>query len=260
MGSEGAALSLVPVNFPRSTVVTLTGTLSLLTYPQVRDGLLKIATDTPHAVIADIHGLTLDDDALASVFAVIARRIGDWPGIPFALVTSLPEHRAALASRAVDRFVAVHDDVETAERGLENPPCRVAAQTLVSSDAASASARQFVRQVCDEWQVPQHLEDAQLIATEFVENTIRHTFSWPHLRLELRRGVLTVSVADDDPRQAVLLERLSPAEPGMGLRMVTRVARLWGCSRSWSGGKVVWAVLTTGDSRHRTGGGRLRLP
>jgi hypothetical protein len=46
MGSEGAALSLVPVNCPRSTVVTLTETLGLLTYPQVRDGLLKIATDT----------------------------------------------------------------------------------------------------------------------------------------------------------------------------------------------------------------------
>jgi anti-sigma regulatory factor (Ser/Thr protein kinase) len=245
----GTTLSLVPENRPGSTVVTVTGTLSLATYPQLRDGLLKTATDAPHAVIADIRGLTLDDDALMSVFAVIARRIGDWPGIPFGLVTPLPEHRAALASRAVHRFVAVHDDVEAAERGRDDPPCRLAVQPLIGTDAASASARRFVREVCDEWQVPRHIEDAQLIATEFVENTIRHTFSRPRLRLELRRRVLTVSVADDDPRQAVLLERVNPGEPGLGLRMVAQVARVWGCSRAWSGGKVVWAVLSPGGSR-----------
>jgi len=36
------------------------------------------------------------------------------------------------------------------------------------------------------------------------------------------------------------------------LKLVAQVARTWGCSRSWAGGKVVWAVLipsasTTGD-------------
>jgi anti-anti-sigma regulatory factor len=249
MGAEDTGLSLVSENRPESTVVTVTGTLSLATYPQLRDELLKTATDAPHAVIADIRGLTLDDDALASVFAVVARRIGDWPGIPFALVTPRPEHRTMLASRAVNRFVAVHDDVETAERCREDLPCRLAAEPLVGTDAASASAREFVRRVCDEWRVPQHIENAQLIATEFVENTIRHTFSRPRLRLELRRRVLTVSVADDDPRQAVLLERVRLGEPGLGLLMVAQVARVWGCSRSWSGGKVVWAVLTSGGAR-----------
>jgi hypothetical protein len=41
-----------------------------------------------------------------------------------------------------------------------------------------------------------------------------------------------------------MLERLGALEPGLGLRMIAQVARVWGCSRSWSGGKTVWAVLT----------------
>lgn len=92
--------------------------------------------------------------------------------------------------------------------------------------------------------MPEHEEDAQLIATEFVENTIRHTIYAPRLRLELRRGIFTVAVGDDDPCPAVRHERLGPGEAGLGLQLVAQVARVWGCSRSWSGGKVVWAVLT----------------
>ncbi|WP_410657949.1 hypothetical protein [Amycolatopsis sp. lyj-112] len=64
----------------------------------------------------------------------------------------VPEHRKLFASHAVDRFVAVHDDVSTAEQA-------------------------------------------------------------------------------------------DPAAPGMGLWPVAKIAQVWGCSRSLSGGKVVWAVL-----------------
>jgi anti-anti-sigma regulatory factor len=255
MSAERADLQLVPEHRAESTVVTVSGTLSLASYPELRDGLLKIATDARDGVVADIGGLRIEDDSLASVFSVIAMRISDWPGIPFALVTSQPGLRALLAARAVDRFVAVHDDVAAAERALDHPPYRRMVRLLIVSDTTSAVARQIVRQVCEEWQVPEHTEDAMLIATELVENTIRHTESAPRLRLELRRDVLTVAVADDDPREAVLLERLDRAGPGLGLRMVAAIARVWGCSRSWLGGKVVWAVLgKRGPPRPRTGG------
>ena len=59
--------------------------------------------------------------------------------------------------------------------------------------------------------------------------------------------MFSVAVADDNDRPAVLLERLSPAEPGLGLRMVAQVTKVWGCSESWSGGKIVWAVLARRD-------------
>jgi hypothetical protein len=246
------AVQLIPEPRDRVTVVTVTGTLSLESYPDLRDGLLKIATDAPDGVVADIGGLTIEEDRLAGVFATIAMRIGDWPGIPFALATPRPEHFAVLTKQAISRFVPVHPDVGTAERELDHPPRRRAVQLLAPVGGASALARQFVTRVCAEWRVPEHTEDALIIVTELVENTIRHTASAPRLRLELRRGVFSVSVGDDDPHPAVLHERVDLADPGLGLQMVAQIARVWGCSRSWAGGKVVWAVLARrGRTRER---------
>jgi hypothetical protein len=65
------------------------------------------------------------------------------------------------------------------------------------------------------------------------------------MRIELRRGMLTVAVYDADPQLA------HPIEPGTdpftgtehGLTMIGRLCRTWGNTSTQSGGKVVWAVL-----------------
>ncbi|MEV6825092.1 ATP-binding protein [Amycolatopsis sp. NPDC051102] len=254
MTTEGD-LKLVPRYRPESTVATLTGTLTLANYPELRDGVLKAAADAPESIIADIQGLEVDADTLVTVFSVIAMRIGEWPGIPFAVVTDRPDHLARLAAQTVDRFVAVHPDVVAAERARDRPPRRRAVQLLAASPRASALGRSFVERVCAQWGVPEHIEDALMIATELVENAIVHTTSHPRLRLELRGGVFTVAVADDDPRAAVMRELPDRGDGGLGLQLVARTARVWGCSRSWTGGKVVWAVLArSGRSRHDLGG------
>jgi hypothetical protein len=248
-------LQLVPRYRPESTVATVTGTLTLASYPELRDGVLKVAADTPESVIVDIQGLEIDDDTLMTVFSVIAMRIDEWPGIPFAVVTDRPDHLARLAAQTVDRFVAVHADVAAAERARDRPPRRRAMQLLTASPRASALGRAFVERVCTQWGVPEHTEDALLIATELIENAIVHTTSHPRLRLELRGGVFTVAVADDDPRAAVMLELPHRKDHGLGLRLVAQTSRVWGCSRSWTGGKVVWAVLARrGRSRYDLGG------
>ncbi|WP_372671797.1 hypothetical protein [Amycolatopsis kentuckyensis] len=77
------------------------------------------------------------------------------------------------------------------------------------------------------------------------ENTIRHTTSTPTLRLDLRRGRLTVAVLDDDPHAAVLLPRPTPGASGLGLHIVAQPATHWGCGPRWSGGKAVRAILTS---------------
>ncbi|MEV6876204.1 ATP-binding protein [Amycolatopsis sp. NPDC051128] len=220
----------------RASVV---GVLDRTTYPQLRDRLLEFAADSEDGVVVDIERLELRDRALARVFTLVARRVGDWPAIPFALVTGRPEQRAAL----VDRRVPVYPDHDTAEAALPRPARRRVSRLLARSPLASASARGFVRGVCGEWMVPELAEDAELIATELVENALRHTDSVPRLRLELRRRMLTVEVADESARPAVLREGLDPVAAGLGLRLVTKVAKLWGSSRSGSGGKTVWAVL-----------------
>ncbi|SED63137.1 hypothetical protein SAMN04489727_8659 [Amycolatopsis tolypomycina] len=248
MTSENG-LHLVPDHRAESTVATLTGALTATTYADLRDGVLELATDAPVSVIADIRGLDIDDITLMSVFTAIAVRIADWPRIPFAVVTEHPDHVARMARQAADWFVPIHADVPAAEQARDRPPRRRALQLLAASPDASAVARAFVDRVCEQWNAPEYIDDARVIATELVENTIRHTASHPRLRLELRRDTFIISVADDDPREAVLLEL--PTKDGLGLRLVAQTTRAWGCRRSWAGGKVVWAVLLPRRTRHR---------
>ncbi|MEV7096590.1 ATP-binding protein [Amycolatopsis sp. NPDC051045] len=222
---------------------SVVGVLDRTTYPSLRDRLLEFAADSEDGVLIDIERLELRDPALTRVFTLVALRVGDWPAIPFALVTGRPEQRAVLAARGVDRCVPVYPDAGTAEAVLTRPARRRAGRLLDRSPRTSACARSFVRGMCAEWMVPELAEDAELIATEFVENTLRHTDSAPRLWLELRRGTLAVEVADESSRSAVLREELDPAAAGLGLRMVTKVAKKWGSSRSGAGGKTVWAQL-----------------
>jgi anti-sigma regulatory factor (Ser/Thr protein kinase) len=110
---------------------------------------------------------------------------------------------------------------------------------------ASAAARTAVREACARWEVPRFVYDGILVAGELAVNATQHTTSAATLRLDLRRGRLTIAVLDDDPRPAVLLPRPRPGAAGLGLHIVARSAEAWGCSPRWSGGKVVWAVLTS---------------
>jgi anti-sigma regulatory factor (Ser/Thr protein kinase) len=224
----------------RASVV---GVLDRTTYAQLRDRLLEFAADSEDGVLIDIERLELRDRELTRVFALVALRVGDWPALPFALVTGRPEQRAVLAAAAVDRCVPVFPDSGTAEAALTRPARRRVGRLLDRSSRTSARARGFVRGVCAEWMVPELAEDAELVATELVENTLRHTDSAPRLRLELRRGTLAVEVSDESARPAVLREELDPAAAGLGLRMITKVAKTWGSSRSRAGGKTVWALL-----------------
>jgi hypothetical protein len=114
---------------------------------------------------------------------------------------------------------------------------------LPPSPVSARRARHFVRMNCRRWQIEGMIQDAMTIVTAFVENTLQHTSSAALLRIELRRGLLTVAVTDDDPRRAVLHERLEGGVAPTGLLIVSGVAKAWGCAPTLTGGKTVWATL-----------------
>lgn len=230
---------------PRYALVTVNGDLHLGSYRQLRDGLLEVAADAPDAVIARIDDLGFGADAPLSVFGTVARRLGTWPGIPFALATGAAGQARTLREQGVHRRVAIRDDVRSAERALCKPTRRQVEVLLPRGQEASGIARTAVREACAEWAVPQFVYDGILVAGELAENAVRHTATAATLRLDLRRGRLTVAVLDGDPHPAVLLPRPTPGAAGLGLHIVAQSAAEWGCSPRWSGGKVVWAVLTS---------------
>ncbi|MFE0026658.1 ATP-binding protein [Amycolatopsis sp. NPDC059021] len=243
MTAEIQEVRLVPAYRAGWTIVTATGVVSAESYPWLRDGLLRLAAEAGDGLIADIDGLRIDGPGFVHAFKLVAARIADWPEVPFGIVTSRPEHRALLTERSIGQAVSIHADADTAMRALGRPARRRAEQELPRSDGAPAQARGFVRTILRDWNLTGSVPDAELVASELVENTLRHTGSRPRVRLELRGRRCAVAVADDEPGQAVLRERLGALEPGLGLRLVAGIAKRWGCSRSWTGGKVVWAIL-----------------
>lgn len=243
----GITLELSPR--PGSTLVTVTGELDLPGYAFLRDGLLKVAADTPPGLIADINGLVISELSPAAVFPLVARRIGDWPAIPFSLVTTRRSHLRTFRRYGTDRYVAVHPSVEVAEREQAVPIRHEARRTIPRTGSAVTVARAFVRELTTRWGVPELVNDATLVVGELVGNALRHTASEPELRLELRRGLLTVAVADGSDHPAARLVKPDVRDPGLGLRIVADTARAWGSSHRWSGGKIVWAVLVS--ARHQ---------
>ncbi|MFI5611976.1 ATP-binding protein [Amycolatopsis sp. NPDC051903] len=230
--------------FGRFRLLAVSGTLGATSRPDLRDSLLKAAVDAPDGLIADISALDIPDPVQIGVFSLIARRIEEWPAVPFALVSERTEHRELLRERSVDRFACVAPDAGAAAERMARPQRQRLRCEIERSPNAGREARAFVRTTCAAWGTPEFADDAALVASELVENAVQHTGCEPTLQLDLSRGRCTVAVGDDNPAPALLRESVRPAGPGLGLRMVAQLARAWGSSPAWRGGKVVWAKLS----------------
>ncbi|MBB5915320.1 hypothetical protein BJY24_004232 [Nocardia transvalensis] len=250
---DNTAIGWTRTEFDGCAVVRPAGTLNSLTYRRFRDDLVKFAVDAPRAVIVPIDALTIGDDPALTAFSGAWLRVSTWPAVPILVVAASADQRARLRAGAVDRFVPVLHTVRSAADSLtEQPQRRRATLDLALTAASGRRARRFVEDICRQWTTPATVgADARLIATELVENALIHadTDADIELRLELRRGMLTVAVSDSDPRPAVLREP-GHGRPG-GLHVLAHIARAWGCTPRRPRGKVVWATITC--PHHATG-------
>ena len=64
------------------TIASVRGVLDQDTYPQIRDGLLKIAAESSDGLLADIEQLEIPDAELAGVFRLVALRVRRLAGDP----------------------------------------------------------------------------------------------------------------------------------------------------------------------------------
>lgn len=199
--------------------------------------------EIPAALLVDLSGLSVSSVPALTVFSAVWMRTADWPGVPLVLFGELAEGASLLAASRISRFIPVRADLRAAKLALRAPPTRRRATVdLPWATAASAAARRFVRDVCEDWSVTAEVAgDAAAVLTELVENTLQHTHAEPRIRAELREGMLTVAVADTDPGSPVPVEE-NDRRHGWGLRLVARLSTAWGCTPA-ADGKIVWAVL-----------------
>lgn len=232
------------------TITHPVGTLDFITYPALRDTLLKYAAEQPEGLLVELDDLAMASAHVAAVFSLVAMRVSDWPGIPVLLVMTDQARRSRLSDSLAGKDVQVHESVPAAIAALDRPPLRTRSVIeLVPSPVSARRARYFVRMNCSRWGVAELATDAMTVVTAFVENTLVHTSSPAFLRLEHRHGVLTVAVTDDDPSPAVLRERLEGGVAPSGLLLVASVAQVWGCVPTMNGGKTVWALLRSARRR-----------
>ncbi|HEY7593436.1 MAG TPA: ATP-binding protein [Actinophytocola sp.] len=230
-----------------AAIVSPRGVLDRATHGRLRTALVKAATDEPRAVVADLTELAVSDASAYALFASVSSQLAEWPGLPLLLATG-PGGGDAKPPPHVRRFLPVCPSVAEAVARIDDPPPRrIARLVLPNSFAGTRQAQQFVRDVCADWDVVAATSDAMMIACELVENTLLHTYCAPSLRMELRRGLLTVAVYDDDPAPAELVEPAGARGTRGGLALVATLARTWGCASTTFGGKVVWAVMRIRD-------------
>lgn len=238
-------MKLETANLAGVVVATPHGRLDLASYPTLRDGLLKLAADTPIALVVRLgKRFEVPSTAMLAVFTTVWTKISQWPDIPMVLLAETDEHREDLRTSGVAVFVRMAEDLGEALRVVEQPPeRRVRRMPLPHSPTAPLMARAAVREACEVWQLPKITDDAVLVVSELVENAVRHAHSESVLRIELRPRGLSLSVRDDDPTPPVL-QWPDPDVPGhRGVQLVDQISLAWGCAPSSNGGKIVWAVL-----------------
>lgn len=226
------------------------GLLDAVSYRLFRDSLVKFAMGQPRAIIVELDQLTVAPDSAWTAFSSARMVIGDWPGVPILLVATSAVRRAGYRRGTVSQFIPIFADVPAAVAAAGEPPARRrAAVELVPVSSSSRQARAFVHAICQWWDLVELDRAAAEVTTELVENSILHAGTDMRLRLEYRKGMLTVAVSDHSPAPAVLHEAGADGRTGLGLHLVAAEANVWGCAPELFGGKTVWAVLTTA-ARH----------
>jgi hypothetical protein len=227
-----------------AVVVVPEGLLDALTYGRLRDTMVKAAADEPRAVIVEVDRLRLDSTAVLALFPAVGQELARWPGLPLLLVATDEPGLRMLTTYRMGRLLPVHRSVGAAVAAIgAPPPRRVERRTMPNGRACLPLSRAFVRQCCRRWRITgDRVVDAVWVANELVENTVKHTYGPPTVRVELRRNLLSIAVYDDDPALPAPRE-CPPTRVPHGLAVVARLCRAWGSTPTQAGGTVVWAAL-----------------
>ncbi|MET9296137.1 SpoIIE family protein phosphatase [Streptomyces sp. NPDC003077] len=186
---------------------------------------------------------------------------GEDIGVGLAALAESAAHPAASMDDACDTIIRAlnvrggrKDDVALLMARLNGiPPQDVADWRLAIDPREAGRARRLVREQLARWGLREASETAELLVSEVVTNAVRHAHTQHVLLRLVRADALLCEVSDDDHALPQLMDAGPTAEFGRGLRVVSRLAREWGTSRTATG-KTVWFE----QSLPGTGGARVR--
>ncbi|WP_329125289.1 SpoIIE family protein phosphatase [Streptomyces sp. NBC_01465] len=176
---------------------------------------------------------------------------GEDIGVGLATLCESAAHPAASMDDACDTIIRAlntrggrKDDVALLMARLNGIATEDVAQwDLASEPEEVGRARRLVRAQLSDWGLEGVSENAELLVGEVVTNAVRHAGGRRvGLRL-VRAETLLCEVVDDGHVLPTLLSAGPSDEAGRGLRVVSRLAREWGASRTGDG-KTVWFELS----------------
>jgi len=154
-----------------------------------------------------------------------------------ALYQALEARHARVARRDDTAILALHRPATTASA---HPPSEIELPALVSSPRR---ARRFVRDTLEPLDVPTAtIDDAELVATELVTNSVMHARSNVTLSVECADRRVRLRVEDHSPVRPVVRNAAAGSATGRGLFIVEQLASQWGIDLQ-RGGKTVWVEL-----------------
>lgn len=114
-----------------------------------------------------------------------------------------------------------------------------------------STARRFVRRALTAFGHEQISDDAELIASELVTNSINAAgagVSWVTVSVHAHPAHVLLEVWDSCPGVPVFGHAAADDTSGRGLAIVEELSRRWGCRWPRTGGKTVWAEIALNDS------------
>jgi anti-anti-sigma regulatory factor len=229
-------------------VLTVTGTLDLVTADALEHAVRRSLSVEPRVLLIDIAGLEIADPLALDALGDVVCQNAEWPAVPIVLCEPAEETARAVAAWPDCGAVDVADGCEhaLADAGAIPDPPRIRVRLRPVPDACR-QVRQLVAQACAGWHRSELTATAALVATELVANVVRHAHTTMDFTVGLRDGRMSLAVRDGSRR----LPRPSDAKlsdaGGRGLRLVRELTEAWGVL-PFSDGKVVWTRIGTGAS------------
>jgi len=114
---------------------------------------------------------------------------------------------------------------------------------LPPTQAAPATARDFVVKTLRRWGVLDRFPDVELLTSELVTNAVRHAHGDVRVAMDLLpTECVRIEVHDLSERLPVLRPLESAREGGWGLHIVGRIATRWGLEQR-TGEKTIWCEI-----------------
>jgi anti-sigma regulatory factor (Ser/Thr protein kinase) len=135
-----------------------------------------------------------------------------------------------------------NDDVTLLLTRLPEAPLATVSTELSARASAVAEARGFLGEALVAWGCAHRADDACLLLSELLTNSVRHARGPIGLRLHRTADELTVEISDHSPERPHPRLATDEEESGRGLIIVDTLAESWGVRPNGTG-KTTWFTL-----------------